>query len=137
MQAKDLEILEPRTRAKWSEWLESSHASSPGVWVAVHKKARVERLVEQGRMTPAGLAAVEAAKANGSWSSLDRVEALEVPEDLAQALADAEAAEEFERLAPSQRKMALYWVSEAKRPATRQARIDKTVSAALLGRPPF
>jgi uncharacterized protein YdeI (YjbR/CyaY-like superfamily) len=104
---------------------------------APSNKARVERLIAQGRMAPAGLAAVESAKANGSWSTLDSVEALEVPDDLALALAQADACAQFELLAPSQRKMALYWISEAKRPATRATRIEKTVAAALLGKPPF
>ena len=38
-------------------------------------------------MTDAGLAAIETAKANGSWASLDAVEALTIPDDLAAALA--------------------------------------------------
>ena len=59
--------------------------SSSG-WAATNK-ARIERLLAEGRMAPAGLAAIERAKANGSWSLLDSVERLEVPEDLAAALA--------------------------------------------------
>ena len=55
------------------------------VWAATNK-ARVERLIAAGRMAPAGLAAIERAKANGSWEILDSVERLEVPEDLAAAL---------------------------------------------------
>ena len=46
-------------------------------------KARVERRVAEGRIAPAGLAAIERAKANGSWELLDSVERLEVPSDLA------------------------------------------------------
>ena len=44
-------------------------------WSAANK-ARVERLTASGRMTPAGLAAVEAAQADGSWVFLDDVERL-------------------------------------------------------------
>ena len=60
------------------------------VWSASNK-ARVERLIGEGRMAPAGFAAIERAKANGSWEILDAVERLEVPEDLAAALGDGSA----------------------------------------------
>ena len=39
-------------------------------------KERVERLITTGLMMPAGLAKVEAAKKDGTWSALDAVEAL-------------------------------------------------------------
>ena len=55
-------------------------------WAATNK-ARIERLIEEGRMAPAGSAAIERAKANGSWEILDSAERLEVPDDLAAALA--------------------------------------------------
>jgi uncharacterized protein YdeI (YjbR/CyaY-like superfamily) len=55
-------------------------------WSAPNKD-RVERMIASGLMTAAGLAKVEAAKADGSWSKLDAVEALQVPEELAAALA--------------------------------------------------
>ena len=101
-------------------------------------KTRVEKLIAEGRMTPAGLAPIEAAKADGSWNSLDDVENLVVPDDLAAALAsNADAACGFGALSPSQRKMALYWISSAKRPETRSRRIAKTVDSAKNGRLPF
>ena len=53
---------------------------------AASNKARVERLIAAGRMAPAGLAAIERAKANGTWTVLDSVERLEVPADLTAAL---------------------------------------------------
>jgi len=59
----------------------------PGSAWARSNKERVARLLAAGLMAPAGLAKVEAAKANGSWYVLDSVEALEVPADLAEALA--------------------------------------------------
>ena len=45
-------------------------------------KERIERLYAEGRMGPAGQAAIDAAKENGTWSLLDDVENLVVPEDL-------------------------------------------------------
>ena len=56
-------------------------------WAATNK-ARIERLIADGRMAPAGLAAIERAKANGSWTLLDDVEQGRIPDDLAAALAE-------------------------------------------------
>jgi uncharacterized protein YdeI (YjbR/CyaY-like superfamily) len=88
----------------------------------------VEKLIQGGRMTEAGLAVVEEAKRNGSWSHLDSVENLEVPADLTQALAaDDKARQNFEKLAPSHRKQYLYWINAAKREDTRRRRIKETI----------
>ncbi len=53
---------------------------------AASNKARVAKLTAEGRMMPAGIAAVEAAKASGYWEILDSAERLEVPDDLRDAL---------------------------------------------------
>ncbi len=101
---------------------------------AASNKGRVERLIAEGRMAPAGLAAIERAKANGSWEILDSVERLEVPADLATALeARPPAAAEFAAFTPSARKMLLGWVALAVRPETRAARIAKVAEAAARG----
>ncbi len=82
-------------------------------------------------MAPAGLAAIERAKANGSWTILDAAERLEVPEDLAAALATRPpAAANFAAFPPSARKMLLGWVAVARRPETRAARITEIAEAA-------
>lgn len=100
------------------------------VWAATNK-ARVERLIRDGRMRPAGLAAIERAKRNGSWEVLDRIERLEVPGDLAAALVDRpHAAANFARFPPSARKQLLAWVATAVRPETRAARIVAVADAA-------
>jgi len=99
-------------------------------WAATNK-ARVERLIAAGRMAPAGLAAIERAKANGSWEVLDSVERLEVPNDLAAALAAVPpAAASFAAFPPSARKQLLGWVALAMRPETRAARIREIAEAA-------
>ncbi len=99
-------------------------------WAATNK-ARVERLIEDGRMAPAGLAAIERAKANGSWTILDTVERLEVPADLAAALdAHPPASANFAAFPASARKMQLTWLVMAKRPETRSARITAIATAA-------
>jgi uncharacterized protein YdeI (YjbR/CyaY-like superfamily) len=99
-------------------------------WAATNK-ARLERLMAAGRMAPAGLAAIERAKANGSWTMLDSVERLEVPPDLAAALdARGPAAANFAAWPPSVRKQALGTIAQARRPETRLVRIRKVVDAA-------
>jgi uncharacterized protein YdeI (YjbR/CyaY-like superfamily) len=100
------------------------------VWAASNK-ARVERLIREGRMAPSGLAAIERAKANGWWEILDSAERLEVPQDLSAALeARPPAAVNFAAFPPSARKMLLGWVALARRPETRAARITEVAEAA-------
>ncbi|HSG86329.1 MAG TPA: YdeI/OmpD-associated family protein [Candidatus Limnocylindrales bacterium] len=100
------------------------------VWAASNR-ARVERLLTAGRMTAAGLAAVERAKADGSWSVLDGPERLEVPTDLAAALAARPpATANFAAFPPSARKQLLGWVAVARRPQTRAARIERIADSA-------
>ncbi len=99
-------------------------------WAATNK-ARVERLIADGRMAPAGVAAIERAKANGSWELLDSVERLEVPADLAAALeAHSAAFANFTGWPPSVRKQALASLVLARRPETRSERVRKIAEAA-------
>jgi uncharacterized protein YdeI (YjbR/CyaY-like superfamily) len=107
-----------------------------GTWSRINKET-VERLVAEGRMQPAGLAAVEIAKANGSWETLDSVEAMEFPEDLRKALRAQPGAMAFvDSLAKFAQWQLLYWINAAKRPETRQSRIDEIVRCAAEGRRP-
>ena len=99
-------------------------------WAATNK-ARVERLIASGRMAPAGLAAIERAKADGSWTVLDGPERLEIPPDLAAALDQhPPAADRFTSFPPSARKMMLAWVATAVRPGTRASRIEQVATRA-------
>ena len=99
-------------------------------WAATNK-ARVERLIGDGQMAPAGLAAIERAKANGSWSLLDDVENLVIPDDLARSLADhPPAAANFSGFPKSARQAILAWVAQAKRSDTRAQRILATATLA-------
>lgn len=98
---------------------------------AASNKARIGRLIANGRMAPAGLAAIERAKANGSWELLDSVERLEVPPDLTAALAARPpAAYNFAAWTASVRKQALGTIAQARRPETRAQRIGKIVDHA-------
>ena len=103
----------------------------PGSGWARTNKARIERLIADGRMTPAGLSKIEAAQADGSWTLLDSVERLEVPDDLAAEFdkyPDARA--HFDAFPPSARRMALAWIATAKRPETRAKRVAETARLA-------
>jgi uncharacterized protein YdeI (YjbR/CyaY-like superfamily) len=99
-------------------------------WSRVNKR-RIERLLAEGRVAPAGLAAVEAAKADGSWSRLDASDALTVPRDLAAALsAHPNARGHFDAFPPSTRRGILEWIDGAKRAETRAKRIAETARLA-------
>lgn len=102
----------------------------PGSQWSARNKRRVEALTERGVMAPAGMAKVEAAKRDGSWSAHDEVEQGIVPPDLAEALEERGAADAFGRLSASRRKQFLRWISDAKRPETRTKRIQGTISLA-------
>jgi uncharacterized protein YdeI (YjbR/CyaY-like superfamily) len=96
---------------------------------AKSNKDRVARLIEQGLMTRAGLAAVEAAKANGGWTTYDAAESLKVPASLRAALnANARAKKHWPLFTESRRKMFLFWLAAAKRDDTRARRIAEIVS---------
>lgn len=99
-------------------------------WSASNK-ARIERLTAAGRMAPAGLAAVERARANGTWEALDAVERGEIPDDLAAAFAaHPPSVERFAAFPWSVRRAILEWIASAKRPETRAARIEETATLA-------
>jgi uncharacterized protein YdeI (YjbR/CyaY-like superfamily) len=109
-----LQLFTPR-KAK-SAWAQSN-------------KTRVVRLIEAGLMTPAGLAAIEAAKACGSWDALTAAESLKVPPELRKAInANARAKQHWPAFSESRRKQFLYYLASAKRPDTREQRIAKIVS---------
>jgi uncharacterized protein YdeI (YjbR/CyaY-like superfamily) len=88
-------------------------------------------------MTPAGLARIEEAKADGSWTLLDEVEALEIPEDLAARFEiNVTAGAAFAVLPDSKKKQLLYWIRTAKRESTRATRIAEIITALEEGRWP-
>jgi len=103
----------------------------PGsVWSKLNKQ-RIQRLVKEGRMTPAGLVKIEAAKKDGPWNTLDEVDRLVIPADLLEQLsANPEAKRNFEGFSSSSRKIILFWIASAKRDETRQKRIEETVRLA-------
>lgn len=94
-------------------------------------KERIAKLIEQDLISATGIKKVEQAKADGSWSFLDDVEALILPDDLKKALANnLKAKEHFTAFPPSVKRSILEWIKNAKRQATRDKRIAKTVELA-------
>ena len=89
-----------------------------------------ERLIAEGRMRPAGLAAVERARADGLWEAAYAGPAeIEVPADLAAALAaEPRARAMFEILTSQNRYAVLYRIDQAKRADTRARRINDFVA---------
>jgi uncharacterized protein YdeI (YjbR/CyaY-like superfamily) len=89
-----------------------------------------EQLIRAGKMQPAGLAEVEAAKADGRWdAAYAPPSAIEVPQDLLDRLRRNPAAKSFfDQLNASNRYAILYRIHDAKKPETRTRRIDTFVS---------
>jgi uncharacterized protein YdeI (YjbR/CyaY-like superfamily) len=93
------------------------------VWSKINKE-KVKQLIKEGRMTEAGLKSIEIAKHNGSWTILDEVEELTIPDDLEKAFHLHPGSKDFFLgLSKSVRKMILTWLVFAKREDTRQKRI--------------
>ncbi len=112
---RTMQLLSPRRTQHWAR----------------SYKDRVARLEREGRMHPAGLQAVARSKRDGLWTCMDDVDALIVPDDLAEALADRPpAAEVFDGCAASYRRNVLRWIKIAKAPATRARRIRQTAESA-------
>jgi len=98
-----------------------------------------ERLVAEGRMHPAGIAEIERAKSDGRWEAAYAGSAtIEVPDDLAAALAaEPKAQAMFEVLTRQNRYAVLYRVTTAKRADTRARRIDQFVAMLARGETPY
>jgi uncharacterized protein YdeI (YjbR/CyaY-like superfamily) len=97
------------------------------------------RLIEEGRMKPAGLRAVEEAKADGRWdAAYDSSTTATVPEDLMRALDRSPKARAFfDTLDRQNRYAILYRIHDAKRPETRAARIEKFLEMLQRGEKPL
>lgn len=106
------------------------------VWSKINK-AKIQQLIADGLMMPAGYASIETAKKNGSWTILDEVEELTIPEDLEKAFhSKAGSADFFNGLSRSVKKSMLQWLVMAKQAVTRQKRIDELVEMAAQGLKP-
>jgi uncharacterized protein YdeI (YjbR/CyaY-like superfamily) len=97
---------------------------------------KVERLLAQGRMAPAGIAEFEKrdASAEARYSYENRPVDLP-PEMLLLLRADAAARRHWEAQTASYRRTAAFWVTSAKQPATRERRLAQLIADSAAGRP--
>jgi uncharacterized protein YdeI (YjbR/CyaY-like superfamily) len=120
----------PQKRDEECFLLTFSKRKPKSVWSATNKK-RLEKLIAENKMAPAGLAAVEIAKENGSWTSIDKVEAMEMPDALSKALKKNKTAKKyFDEFPPSAKKGIYQWITTAKTEETRNKRVKETVDLA-------
>lgn len=106
------------------------------VWSKINKE-KTERLIEAGLMQKAGFESITKAKENGSWTILDAVEDLTIPEDLEKEFeANPGSKDYFLSLSKSVKKIILHWVIMAKRPETIQNRIKEVAECAAQKRKP-
>jgi uncharacterized protein YdeI (YjbR/CyaY-like superfamily) len=100
-----------------------------GKWSQINR-TKAEELIAVGAMRPAGIAEVEAAKADGRWDAAYAGQrAATVPDDLHQELDRNPAAREFfDSLDAANRYAILYRLQEAKKPETRERRLRKFVA---------
>lgn len=99
------------------------------IWSKINKDI-VQILIDTDRMTKAGFECIEIAKENGSWTILDEVEELVIPNDLEIAFEIHNGSKDyFLSLSKSTRKILLSWVVLAKRQETRQKRIDEVAES--------
>ena len=104
-------------------------------WSQINRD-KATKLIEQGRMEPAGLAHVEAAKQDGRWeAAYPPQSSAAVPEDFQRALDENPAAKEFfATLRGTRRYSFIYRIADAKRPETRARRIREFVAMLAEGR---
>ncbi len=98
--------------------------------------AAVERLYAEGRLAPAGIREMQAAKGDGRWeAAYDSPSTITVPQDLEARLAKSPRARRaFQELDSQNRYAILYRLHHAKRADTRQRRLDQLVAMLEAGR---
>ena len=110
-------------------WLQKFTPRGPrSIWSKINR-AKAEELIASGAMQPAGLVAVEQAKANGQWdAAYDAQSSASVPDDLQAALDESPDAQAFFATLNSRNRYAiLHRIQTAKKPETRARRIAQYV----------
>jgi uncharacterized protein YdeI (YjbR/CyaY-like superfamily) len=94
-------------------------------------KIRVEKMIGQGLMTGSGMAMINLANQNGTWTALEKVDQLIIPPDMKKLFdKNKVAGKNFQAFPPSTIRGILEWILNAKKPETRQQRIEQTVALA-------
>jgi uncharacterized protein YdeI (YjbR/CyaY-like superfamily) len=107
---------------------------SRSIWSKINV-GKVEKLIAEGKMQPAGLAQIEAAKADGRWQAAysSPADITEPPEFLAALNKNKKAKEFYANLSKSNRYAILWRLHNAKRPATRARNIEKFIAMLAAG----
>ncbi len=107
-----------------------SRRKPKSTWSKINK-AKVQELIANEKMQPAGLSVIETAQRNGSWDQLNKIDNLELPTELIRSFAKHKHAKEnFEAFPASAKKIILYWIYSAKRKETKMSRINQTIELA-------
>jgi uncharacterized protein YdeI (YjbR/CyaY-like superfamily) len=96
------------------------------IWSKINTE-HVERLIKQGKMKPAGLMTVEAAKADGRWQqAYDSPKNMTVPDTFLKLLDENKKAKEFFATLNKANTYAIAWrLQTAKKPETRERRMKQ------------
>lgn len=99
-------------------------------WSKVNK-GKVAQLIEQGLMHQSGFEMIEIAKKTGTWTALDEVENISLPDDIKELFQKNKIAfENWANFPRSSKRGILEWILNAKKPETRQKRVEETVALA-------
>jgi uncharacterized protein YdeI (YjbR/CyaY-like superfamily) len=140
------EVLEVALSYGWIDGLRRGHDDTWFLQKFTPRRARsrwsrinrdtATRLIEEGRMRPAGLREVERARADGRWdAAYESQRTIAVPDDLRRELdRNPRARETFDALNSQNRYAILYRLHDAKRPETRARRLEQFVAALAEGR---
>jgi len=105
-------------------------------WSLVNVRT-AERLIAEGKMTAAGLAAFKLRRPEktGVYSSEQRANPTLNPAEMKTLKADKKAWDHFSSSAPSYQKAARWWVVSAKKPETRAKRLQLLITSSSAGKP--
>ncbi|MBL0099013.1 MAG: YdeI/OmpD-associated family protein [Saprospiraceae bacterium] len=120
--------INKRDEISWYQYFAKRNPKSN--WSRVNK-AKIEKLMAEGRMETPGMEMVRIAMQSGTWTALDEVEALILPVEMKQMMEENQVAHKnWETFPKSVKRGILEWIFNAKRPQTKIERIKNTVSAA-------
>ena len=111
-------------------YLQRLSPRKPGSHWSSKNRAYAKKLIQEGRMAPAGLAHVEAAQKDGRWEKAYAGSAeMEIPEDFLAALKKLPKAKKFFATLNRQNLFAIYYrLHTAKKPETRAKRMAQILS---------
>ena len=120
----------PNKRDEESYYQFFSKRNPKSKWSKINKH-KVATLTEQGLMSKEGLRMVELAKQSGTWTALEEVDNVSVPDDLQKEFNKNKTAfKNWEQFSRSVKRGILEWILNAKKAETRAKRIEETVSLA-------